>query len=60
MEAALPLDPALEVALKVGTDWENMDRYIRAEDGAWRRVPKSAVDVARQEAEEAIAEPLSA
>jgi DNA polymerase I len=60
MEAALPLDPPLEVALKVGTDWENMDRYLRAEDGAWRRVPKSAVDVAREEAEEAIAEPLSA
>jgi DNA polymerase-1 len=60
MEAALPLDPPLEVALKVGTDWENMDRYLRAEDGTWRRVPKSAVDVAREEAEEAIAEPLPA
>jgi DNA polymerase-1 len=60
MEGALPLDPALEVALKVGTDWENMDRYLRADDGSWRRVPKSAVDVAREEAEEAIAEPLTA
>jgi DNA polymerase-1 len=60
MEAALPLDPPLEVALKVGTDWENMDRYQRADDGNWRRVPKSAVDVAREEAEEAIAEPLPA
>jgi DNA polymerase-1 len=59
MEGALPLDPALEVALKVGTDWENMDRYVRSEDG-WRRVPKSAVEVAREEAEEAIAEPLGA
>ena len=57
MEGALPLDPPLEVELKVGTDWENMDRYVRA-DGAWRRIPKSAVEVARQEAEEAIAEPL--
>jgi DNA polymerase-1 len=60
MEGALPLDPALEVDLKVGTDWENMDRYLRAEDGSWRRVPKSAVEVAREEAEEAIAEPLTA
>jgi hypothetical protein len=59
MEAALPLDPPLEVALKVGTDWENMDRYLR-EAAGWRRVPKSAVEVAQEEAEEAIAEPLSA
>jgi DNA polymerase-1 len=60
MEGALPLDPPLEVDLKVGTDWENMDRYLRADDGTWRRVPKSAVEVARQEADEAIAEPLTA
>jgi DNA polymerase-1 len=60
MEGALPLDPALEVALKVGTDWETMDRYVRADSGDWRRVPKSAVEVAQEEAEEAIAEPLSA
>jgi DNA polymerase-1 len=60
MEAALPLDPPLEVALKVGTDWENMERYLRDDDGTWRRVPKSAVEVAQEEAEEAIAEPLSA
>ena len=59
MEGALPLDPPLEVALKVGTDWETMDRYVR-EAETWRRVPKTAVDVAREEAEEAIAEPLSA
>ncbi|HEX6139266.1 MAG TPA: DNA polymerase I, partial [Candidatus Limnocylindria bacterium] len=60
MEGALPLDPPLEVDLKVGTDWENMDRYLPGEDGGWRRVPKSAIEVARQEAEEAIAEPLGA
>jgi DNA polymerase I len=59
MEGALPLDPALEVDLKVGTNWEQMDRYLR-EDGAWRRVPRSAVEVARQEAEEEIAEPIGA
>jgi DNA polymerase I len=60
MEGALPLDPPLEVALKVGTDWETMDRYLRGDDAAWRRVPKSAVEVAQEEAEEEIAEPLSA
>jgi DNA polymerase-1 len=60
MESALPLEPSLDVALKVGTDWENMDRYSRSDEGTWRRVPKSAVDVAREEAEEAVAEPLTA
>jgi DNA polymerase-1 len=60
MEGALPLDPALDVDLKVGTDWENMDRYLRDASGAWRRVPRTAVEVARQEADEAIAEPLGA
>jgi len=54
MEGALPLDPPLTVDLKVGTDWEQMDRYERADDGAWRRVPRSAVEVARQEAEEEV------
>ena len=49
MEGALPLDVPLEVDLKVGANWEQMDRYLR-EDG--RRVPKSAGDVAREEAEE--------
>ena len=39
MEGALPLDPPLEVALKVGTDWETMDRYVR-EAETWRRVPQ--------------------
>ncbi|HET6379606.1 MAG TPA: DNA polymerase I [candidate division Zixibacteria bacterium] len=54
MEGALPLDPPLEVELKVGADWENMDRFVR-EDGTWRRIPKSAVEVAREEAEEEVA-----
>ena len=57
MEAALPLDVPLEVDLKVGTNWEQMDRYERAGD-EWRRVPKSAGDVAREEAEEEIAAEL--
>jgi DNA polymerase-1 len=37
MEEALPLDVPLTVDLKVGTDWEQMDRYEQA-DGGWRRV----------------------
>jgi DNA polymerase-1 len=59
MEGALPIDPALEVDFKVGTNWQEMDRYLR-EDGTWRRVPKTSTDVAREEAEEAIAEPIGA
>ncbi|MBA4169223.1 MAG: DNA polymerase I, partial [Chloroflexi bacterium] len=57
MEGALPLDVPLEVDLKVGSNWEGMDRYVRVE-GAWQRVPKSAVDVAFQEAEEEVAAEL--
>jgi DNA polymerase-1 len=60
MEGALPLDPPLEVELKVGTDWEAMDRYVRDDSGAWRRVPKTAVEAEREAADEAIAEPLGA
>ena len=55
MEGALPLDVPLEVDLKVGENWEQMDRYRRDADGAWRRVPKTAGEVARQEAEEEVA-----
>jgi len=58
MEAALPLDIPLEVDLKVGANWEQMDRYLRDDGGAWRRVPKSAGDVAREEAEEEVAAEL--
>ena len=58
MEGALPLDVPLEVDLKVGENWEQMDRYLRSE-GAWRRVPKSAGDVAREEAEEEVAAALA-
>jgi DNA polymerase-1 len=54
MEAALPLDVPLLVDLKVGTSWDGMDRYLRGDDGTWRRVPKSAGDVAREEAEEEV------
>ena len=58
MEGALPLDVPLEVDLKVGANWEQMDRYLR-DDGTWRRVPKSAGDVAREEAEEEVAAALA-
>ncbi len=57
MEGALPLDVPLEVDLKVGSNWEGMDRYVPVE-GAWQRVPKSAADVAFQEAEEEVAAEL--
>ena len=46
MEAALPLDPSLDVALKVGTDWEQMDRFERLDSGEWRRIPRTAAQVA--------------
>jgi DNA polymerase I len=40
MENALPLDVPLEVDLKVGTNWEQMDR-LRWTDGAWQRVGRA-------------------
>jgi DNA polymerase-1 len=58
METALPLDVPLEVDLKVGQNWEQMDRYQPAADGGWRRMPKTAGEVARQEAEEEVAAEL--
>ena len=58
METALPLDVPLEVDLKVGPNWEGMDRYERDESGAWRRRAKTAGEVARQEAEEEVAAEL--
>ena len=41
METALPLDVPLEVELKVGTNWEQMDRYLRADDGSWQRIGRA-------------------
>jgi hypothetical protein len=58
MEEALPLDVPLEVDLKVGDNWEQMDRYLRNDDGSWRRVAKTAEAVAREEAEEEVAAEL--
>jgi DNA polymerase-1 len=58
MESALPLDVPLEVDLKVGQNWEQMDRYLRADDGTWRRMQKTAIEVAREEADEEVAAEL--
>jgi hypothetical protein len=58
MESALPLDVPLEVDLKVGQNWEQMDRYQRDASGGWRRLEKTAIEVAREEAEEEIAAEL--
>jgi DNA polymerase-1 len=54
MEAALPLDIPLEVDMKVGTNWEQMDRYLPNEDGTWRRLEKTAAQVAAEEADESL------
>ena len=54
MEAALPLDIPLEVDMKVGTNWEQMDRYLPSEDGRWRRLEKTAAQVAAEEADESL------
>jgi DNA polymerase-1 len=58
MKGALPLDVPLEVDLKVGQNWEQMDRYVADAAGEWRRLPKTAGDVAREEAEEEVAAEL--
>jgi hypothetical protein len=59
MEAALPLDVPLEVDLKVGENWEQMDRYERLDDGTWSRVAKSAVEEAHEAADEEVAAELA-
>jgi DNA polymerase-1 len=58
MEGALPLDVPLEVDLKAGENWEGMDRLALTPDGGWQRVPKTAIEVAREEADEAVAAEL--
>ncbi|PZR61248.1 MAG: DNA polymerase I [Chloroflexi bacterium] len=47
MEGALPLDVPLTVDLKVGSDWERMDRLEQTDAGAWRRAgaaPEPEID----------------
>ncbi len=59
MESALPLDVPLEVDLKVGSNWEEMDRYERDASGSWARRSKTAVEVAQEEADEEVAAELA-
>jgi len=40
MEGALPLDVPLTVELKVGADWDEMDRYQPGPDKSWVREPR--------------------
>ena len=58
---SFPLEPAfqelaanipLEVDMKVGTNWEQMDRYLPSEHGTWHRLEKTAAQVAAEEADE--------
>jgi DNA polymerase-1 len=63
MEAALPLDVPLTVDLKVGDNWEHMDRLEQTDAGAWQRVSGTAAQVASDEADEpdeAVADALPA
>ena len=47
MEEALPLDVPLTVDLKVGTNWEQMDRYEQT-DGGWQRVRRGGEALAAE------------
>jgi DNA polymerase-1 len=56
MEGALPLDVPLTVDLKVGDNWEEMDRLEASPDGAWQRVGAAP----EPEPDEALADVLPA
>ena len=49
MESALPLDVPLTVELKVGADWDEMDRYQPTPDGGWRREPRPVEELEADE-----------
>ncbi len=49
MEGALPLDVPLTVDLKVGADWDQMDRYQPSPDGGWRRTLRPADELEADE-----------
>ncbi|HET9346503.1 MAG TPA: DNA polymerase I [Candidatus Limnocylindrales bacterium] len=49
MEAALPLDVPLTVDLKVGTDWDRMDRLVPADGGGYRVVKVDPTEVVEEE-----------
>ncbi len=56
MEGALPLDVPLTVDLKVGTDWDRMDRLVPTGKGRYRRVELAAVEVEAEDPVAALAE----
>ncbi len=49
MEAALPLDVPLTVDLKVGTDWDRMDRLVSADGAGYRVVKVDPTETAEEE-----------
>jgi DNA polymerase I len=49
MEAALPLDVPLTVDLKVGTDWDRMDRLVPADGGGYRVIHVDPTEVVEEE-----------
>jgi hypothetical protein len=59
MEGALPLDVPLTVDLKVGSNWEEMDRLERSPSGGWLR-SGSAAPEPESDAEAALSDALSA
>ena len=56
MEGALPLDVPLTVDLKVGTDWDRMDRLLATGDGGYQRVEVAATEVEAEDPVGALAE----
>jgi DNA polymerase I-like protein with 3'-5' exonuclease and polymerase domains len=49
MEAALPLDVPLTVDLKVGTDWDRMDRLVAADASGYRVVKVDPTEAVEEE-----------
>ncbi|MEO8252055.1 MAG: DNA polymerase I [Chloroflexota bacterium] len=49
MESALPLDVPLTVDLKVGAEWDGMDRLEQLPDGSWRRISAPVEEAAIDE-----------
>jgi DNA polymerase-1 len=49
MEGALPLDVPLTVDLKVGTDWDRMDRLVASDGGAYQVVEVDHAEAVEEE-----------
>ncbi|MGH2463266.1 MAG: DNA polymerase I, partial [Candidatus Limnocylindria bacterium] len=56
MEGALPLDVPLTVDLKVGTDWDRMDRLVPTAEGGYRRVEVAPAEMDAEDPVGALAE----